>query len=130
MGINKTNTKYEKLIMELINSKNEESKDLFDPENYTEKNNPVIFCIARELLNATDLCCVSSDIETLNKKCSIEDEKFKKSLSPLQRNLYIAYDNNLVETHAQIELEFFTMGFKIAMKIFREIFGLCGTLNG
>lgn len=130
MTISKSNAEYEKLIMELIDSKNKESKDLFDPENYTERNNPVISCIARELLNATNLGYISSDIKTLNKKCSIEDEKFLKSLSPLQRDLYVVYENNLFEAHEQEELEFFIMGFKIAMNLSREIFGLRSTLNG
>ena len=39
-------------------------KELFNPENYTEENNPFLSAIARELSNATDLGRNSNAMDT------------------------------------------------------------------
>lgn len=95
-------------------------KELFNPENYTEENNPFLSAIARELSNATDLGRNSNAMEKLLKKNSIYFDEFINSLDEHQKELYeqLYYAN--IEENSVAELESFVKGFKIATKIMTE----------
>lgn len=95
-------------------------KKLFNPDSYTEKNNPFLSAIARELNNGTDLGYTSSAIHSLQEKHSELFNEFINSLNPLQEELYEQLTFAMAEENSAIEIEHFNRGFKIAVKLMTE----------
>ena len=103
--------------MKDLNLKISELK-LLDPNEYTERNNPVLSALFHTFLN-DELGNNSDEVQTLMNE-NIAQDKFLKSLTPQQMDLYdeMYWENSSITS--KIETERFIFGFKLALMLFNE----------
>lgn len=91
---------------------------LLDPNEYTEGNNPVLSALFHTFLN-DELGNNSDEVQTLMNE-NIAQDKFLKSLTPQQMDLYdkMFWENSSITS--KIETERFIFGFKLAIMLFNE----------
>lgn len=96
------------------------TKDIFNPNNYTSKNMPLCeqFCMFID-----DKGTVSDDMEECRKKYRDDTTAFLHSLSPEQSKLYDRYYDGEVEEYAIATREHFNMGMCLGARLMLELLG-------
>lgn len=102
------------------NADNIGSKNIFDPNNYTESKNPILSSLFHMLVNDT-LGNNSEDVQAMHNG-KTENEKFTETLTAKQLELYdeAYWESCLI--NSTIEAERFILGFKFASMLFKEGF--------
>ncbi len=102
---------YEKLLSLL------QDQDFFNPDNYTEENNPMLASLIGSLSVSTDWSETSSASRKLSKEHRPTYEKFTESLNKEQRDLFVDLEFNEMIEAGLMHNEGFIKGFKLAVSL-------------